>query len=188
MWTEASPRAGRVHPKVATRSKHTALRYIAALPAASGPHWAAVFRRAFVKTAPANFYAYDAADKSNALSEKNDLSEKTASLNTFALGLAYRDSSFEAAVHSEAERTGSNSVLSEAIKPVEDDGITIQVSDTRRGFTSSMRMASRVQRGDGQQVLTIHVEDKEEKDASFSSENHALLGEVRMEAASTEPE
>ena len=43
----------------------------------------------------------------------------------------------------------------------EDDGVNFQVRDSRRGFTSEMRLASQVHVQDGRQVLTIHLEDND---------------------------
>lgn len=44
----------------------------------------------------------------------------------------------------------------------EDDGVNFQVRDTRRGFTTEMRLASQVELHDGRQVLTIHLEDNDD--------------------------
>jgi hypothetical protein len=121
-------------------------------------------------------YAFANAFTLNTDAMFKDRSDNMPSLNTFALGVASGASPGDAFVSSAAGDNVGNSLEN----GTEDNGIAIQVRDSRRGFTSSMRLASQVRQRDGRQVLTIHVEDEDA--SSSSTETYAPLpGEVRVE-------
>lgn len=191
VWQEARARVRGV-PQRASRKVKAGDKRAVALLASIGQRREIDLRRdsmrqSVVKPPVARFYAYDAQGRYDTLSESAPPS------NTFALGLYYSGSPSAFSGRSAEDTTGGKSAFVESAnesiastKPAEDDGIAIQVRDTRRGFTSSMRLASQVRQRDGQQVLTIHVEDK---DASSSTETYAPLpGEVRMETPQAERE
>lgn len=101
-----------------------------------------------------------------AKSDKSGELKKQSLLDTTTLDApadVNRSYAFALGVNELADRSsyGANRALGWGAAVGENEGIYLEVEDTKRGFTSSTRLASRTQEQNGQRVLIIQAEDAE---------------------------